>query len=404
MRDTDLFQLALGLLPPWLVDDCDFDVQEKRLDIHIDFSKGGEFACSGCGKNCKAYDTEVKTWRHLNFFEHETYLHARTPRVDCPDCGVKTVSVPWARAGSSFSLLFEAFIMTMVKEMPVNAIAGLVNEHDTRLWRILHHYVEQARSEEDFSKLERLGIDETSSKKGHNYITVFVDLEDSKVVFATEGKDAQTLNSFTEELEAHGGKAEQIEEVCCDMSPAFISGVEQALENATITFDKFHVMKIINEAVDKVRREEQKERPELKKSRYVWLTNPENLKKRQQEILENLDVPKLKLKTARAYQIRLTFQELYQQPKECAETFLKKWYAWAIRSRLQPIVQAAKTIKNHWDGVLRWFESRITNGLLEAINSLIQAAKAKARGYRSTRNLITITYLIAGKLDFKLPT
>ena len=294
--------------------------------------------------------------------------------------------------------------MSLAKEMTVNAISRLVNEHDTRLWRILHHYVESARNEQDYSKVEEIGIDETSSKRGHNYITVFVDMAQSKVLFATPGKDAGTLVAFKKDLKAHGGKPKQIKEACCDMSPAFISGIEDTLKKAEITFDKFHVMKIINEAVDQVRREEQKDRPELKKSRYVWLKNPENLTLKQQTLFESLNVKQLNLKTARAYQIRLNFQELYNQPGVLAEPFLKKWYFWATHSRLQPMIDAARTIKNHWHGVLRWFDTGISNGILEGINSLIQAAKAKARGYRSDRNLITVVYLIAGKLDMKLPT
>jgi transposase len=400
MQDTDLFQLALGLFPPWLVEQCTFDPEQKQLDIYIDFTRGGEFSCPECGRlGCKAYDTLDKVWRHLNFFEHVTYLHVRTPRVQCPECGVKQVSIPWAREGSGFTLLFEAYIMAMAKEMPVNAVARLVGEHDTRIWRILNHYVNKAREQQDYSQVSTVGVDETSSKRGHNYITVFVDMDASKVLFVTPGKDAATLNAFKEDLEAHGGCAQNIRQVSCDMSPAFIHGTEDTFENASITFDRFHIMKIINEAVDEVRRTEQKIRPELKKTRFAWLKNPKNLTTKQQAVIETLNVPKLNLKTAKAYQIKLNFQELYDQPKEQAEAFLKKWYFWATHSRLQPMIEAARTIKNHWDGVLAWFDSGISNGILEGINSLIQAAKAKARGYRSTRNLITIVYLIAGKLN-----
>lgn len=405
MKDTELLQFALGLLPPWIVKDCTFKVEEKQLDIHMDFSRGGEFVCPTCGRpGCKAYDTQVKTWRHLNFFEHVTYLHARVPRIQCPNCGVKVVSVPWAREGSGFTLMFEAFVMVLTKEMPVQAIARLVGEHDTRIWRILHHYVQQAREPQDYSEVTQVGVDETASKKGHNYISVFVDMEKSKVLFATEGKDAKTVGAFREDLEAHGGCAAQIKEACCDMSPAFISGIEENFEQANITFDKFHVMKIINNAVDEVRRQEQQIRPELKKTRYLWLKNPANLSLKQEEVLSNLQIKTLNLKTTRAYQIKLAFQDFYQNPIETAEGFLKKWYFWATHSRLHPIIDAAHTIKRHWEGVLRWFESRITNGVLEGINSLIQATKTRARGYRSIRNLITMVYLIAGKLEFNLPT
>jgi len=403
MQDTDLFQMALGLLPPWLVERSEFDPKKKQLDVYVDFSRGGEFACPKCGRPCcKGYDTLNKVWRHLNFFEHVAYLHVRTPRVECPDCGVKQVPVPWAREGSGFTLLFEAFIMAMAREMPVNAIARIVGEHDTRIWRILHHYVEQARSEQDYSQVSTIGVDETSSRRGHNYITVFVDMDKSKVLFATPGKDAATLTAFREDLEAHGGRAENIRQACCDMSPAFIRGIEDTFENSSITFDKFHIMKVINEAVDEVRRQEQKIRPELKKTRFAWLKSPKNLTVKQQGTIEALNVKRLNLKTAKAYQIKLTFQDLYEQPRGQAERFLKRWYFWATHSRLHPVIEAARIIKRHWDGVLQWFESGITNGVLEGINSLIQAAKAKARGYRSIRNLVTIVYLVAGKLDLSV--
>jgi transposase len=247
-------------------------------------------------------------------------------------------------------------------------------------------------------------MDETSSKRGHNYVSLFVDLEGPKVLFATEGKDASTVKRFKQDLTDHNGAPEAIEEMCSDMSPSFISGVENCFPNAYLTFDKFHIMKIINEAVDEVRRQEQKDRPELFRTRYIWLKNLENLKPFQTETLEELTVKKLNLKTSRAYHIKLNFQELFNQPAENAEAYLKKWYFWATHSRLEPIKEAAYTIKRHWNGVLRWFQSGVNNGILEGINSLIQAAKARARGYRTTQNLITMIYLIGGKLNFGLPT
>ena len=403
MQDTELFQMALGIFPPWVVKRCDFDPERKQLDIYLDFTRGGEFTCHGCGREgCKAYDTVDKTWRHLNFFEHVTYLHARVPRTECDTCGIGLVSVPWAREGSGFTLLFEAYIMRLARDMPVKAISRLVKEHDTRLWRVLNYYVEKARSEQDYSDVVNVGMDETASKRGHNYVSLFVDMDESKVLFATEGKGAETVKAFTQDLEKHGGEAKQIKEACCDMSPAFISGVESEFENAAVTFDKFHVVKILNSAVDEVRRQEQKEHPELKKTRWVWLKNENNQTDKEYEIYESLK--NMNWKTIRATHIKINFQELYSQPRETAEEFLKKWYFWATHSRIKPIIDAAKTIKRHWDGVLRWFESKMTNGLLEGLNSLIQAAKARARGYRSTKNFITMIYIIGGKLDFHLPT
>ena len=405
MRDIELFQLALGLSSPWQVSSTEFNLEQKRLDIKIDFPRGSTFSCPECDQaELKAYDTVEKSWRHLNFFQHEAYLTARVPRVDCPQCGVRQINqIPWARHDSGFTLLFEAMIMTLVKSMPVKTVASFVDEHDTRIWRIVHHYVDQGREQADHSEVTHVGVDETSSKRGHNYISLFVDLKKAQILFATEGKDSSTVKRFQEDLVAHNGDPEEISEFCSDMSPAFIKGVTDYFLKAHLTFDKFHIIKIINEAVDEVRRQEQKERPELAKTRYIWLKNKNNLKQAQIETLEKLQVKKLNLKTSRAYHIRLNFQDFFTQSPETAELFLKKWYFWATHSKLQPIIAAAYTIKRHWDGVLRWFHSRISNGMLEGFNSLIQSAKARARGYRTNRNLIAMVYLIGGKLNFGVP-
>jgi transposase len=404
MRDTDLFQLALGLVPPWLVSAANFDAERKRLDIEIDFATGGRFACSGCGKpDCPTHDTVMKTWRHLDFFQHQAYLTARVARTKCDDCGVRLVNVPWARPGSGFTLLFEALVMAMISAMPVNAAARLVKEHDTRLWRVIIHYVEQALARADFSKVTRVAVDETAAKRGQNYISLFVDIDQRRVLYVADGKDAKTVAAFAADLEAHGGKAENIAEVCIDMSAAFIKGVGDHLPEAAITFDKFHAVKLVNDAVDEVRRAEAKERPELKRSRYLWLKNERNLSAGQRASLGSLT--RTNLKTARAYQLRLAFQDMYAEPSRWwGEHFLDRWLSWAMRCRLEPMKAAARTIKQHKEGILRWFNSKIANGLIEGINSLVQAAKAKARGYRSIRNLKAMVYILAGKLDLRLPT
>jgi transposase len=404
MRDTDLLQLALGIMPPWLVEAATFDAEKRRLDIEIDFATGGRFPCPDCAKpNCPTHDTVKKTWRHLDFFQHQAFLHARTPRITCPDCGVKQIAVPWARPGSGFTLLFEALAMTLMTAMPVAAAARLVKEHDTKLWRVLHYWVEQARERADYGNVSRVAIDETAARRGHNYISLFVDIDRRRVLFVADGKDAHTVAQFADDLEAHNGDASRIKEVCIDMSAAFIKGVEYNLTEAEITFDKFHAVKLVNDAVDQVRRAEAKSRPELKNSRYLWLKNERHLSVEQTAQLGSLT--KTNLKTARAYHLRLAFQDIYKEhSRDWAEIFLDRWYSWARRCRLEPMKEVALSIERHRDGILRWFNSKIANGLIEGINSLVQAAKAKARGYRSTRTIKAITYLIAGKLDLRLPT
>jgi len=399
LNENELFQAALGLLPPWMVDHCSFSVEPGRLDIFLDFPRGSCFACPLCAAPCKAYDTDTLTWRHLNFFQHQTYLHARTPRVECSRCGIHRVNVPWARPNSGFTLLFEAFLLQLVKVMPVLAAARLVGEHDTLVWRILHHYVDSARSQSDHSSVTQVGIDETAARRGQDYVSLFVDLQQRKVLFVAPGKDAATVAAFAQDLQTHQGDPLSITEVSADMSKAYIKGVAAHLPEASLTFDKFHVVSLVNDAGDEVRRLERKLHPELSGTRYLWLKNPANLTAHQELLLHTFDLTRCHLKTTRAYQIRLVFQDLYSQPPDQAEYFLKRWYFWATHSRIQPIIDVAKTIRAHQDGILRWFTSGINNGILEGINSLVQAAKAKARGYRSNRNFATIIYLIAGKLD-----
>jgi transposase len=404
MRDTQLFQLALGINSPWFVSASDFDGEKKRLDIEIDFKAGGRFPCPECkAADCPVHDTTKKTWRHLDFFQHQAFLHARMPRIACDTCGVRQVVAPWARPGSGFTLLFEALAMTLVIHMPVAAAARMLGEHDTKLWRVVHHYVEQALADLDLGALKRVCIDETAAKRGHNYITLFVDIDARKVVFIAEGRGAGTVAQFADWVDAHNSDASRIKEVCIDMSGAYIAGVTENLTEAEITFDKFHVMKLIGEAVDKVRRIETKSRPELKGSRYLWLKNDANLSASQ--LAERGSLAKANLKTGRAFAMRLAFQDIYKERSRNSASFMfDRWHSWARRSRLEPMKAVAATLDRHRDGVLAWFDSRIANGLIEGINSLVQAAKAKARGYRSLRNLMSVTYLIAGKLELKLPT
>ena len=404
MRDNDLFQLALGITSPWFVASSAFDATKRRLDIALDFKAGSRFSCPECNASgCPVHDTVEKQWRHLDFFQHQAILTARTPRINCTKCGVRLVTVPWARPGSGFTLLFEGFAMALAIHMPIAVAAGFLKVTDKRLWRVVFHYVGAAVARMDLSRVTRVAIDETAAKRGQDYITIVADIDDRRVVFVTDGRSADTVRQLADHIEAHGGDASRIKQASIDMSPAFIAGVTDNLTEAEITFDRFHVMKLIGDAVDEVRRGEVKARPELKGTRYVWAKNQPNLTAKQADVLAALSTTNLK--TARAWRMRLAFQEVYAQPtRSWGELFLDRWIGWVKRSRLEPMKAAARTIERHRDGILAWFDSRIANGLIEGINSLVQAAKAKARGYRSIRNLIAITYLITGKLDLKLPT
>lgn len=400
MDQTSLFTAALGLQKPWEVTKVEFDAERGRIDFEVGFRPGSRFACPACGAQAQpVHDTLERTWRHLNFFQYQAYIHARVPRVRCRACG-KTQQVPvsWARPKSGFTQLMEALIVALCRAMPVRQVASLLQVGDMRIWRTLDHYVGQARAREDFSGVSAVGVDETAARRGQDYISLFFDLKQRRVLFGTEGRKAEVIERFVDDLEAHGGCAENIQALCMDMSASYLAGAREHLPWASITFDGFHVIALVNQAVDAVRRAEVRERPELKRSRYLWLKDKQSWTRKQ--VFQYYDLSRMGLKTHRAWRIKESLRGIFAtatNPEE-AEILLKKWYSWARRCRLEPIKEVAATLKRHWQGILNAFDSRLTNGPVEAVNSLIQAAKARARGYRTPQRLITMAYLIAGDL------
>jgi transposase len=396
-----LFALALGIMAPIYLEKVEFENDE--LHIYLDFYKGSKFACSICGaEGCGVHDTINKTWRHLNFFQYRCFLHFPVPRIKCAKCGVRHFQPEWTRPESGFTALFEAFIIMLAKSgMPYSKISEIVGENDKKLRRIVDHHVEKGYKNKDMSEVSEIGIDETSSKRGHNYVTVVTDTESKEVIFVTEGKDNTAIERFVQELHKHNGNKENITETTQDLSDAFIKGVTENLPNAQITFDRFHVMKLLNEAVDEIRRNEQKFNPLLKKTRYSWLKNRQNLTAEQLKKLESLEHENLQ--TAEAYRLKCTFQDIYANAKstEEAKILLESWTNLAWNSNLAPIQRFVNTINNHWYGVIRYWTSRLTSGICEGINSTIQEIKRVARGYRNMRNFINTIYLRTCKV--KLP-
>jgi transposase len=253
-----------------------------------------------CQAACPVHDTSDKEWQHLDFFQHKAYLHARVPRIRCPEHGVLQVLVPWARPDSGFTLLFEAMVMAMVEHMAVLQIAERLGVTDQRLWRVVQFYTQQFRLDEDLSQVSQIGIDETACAAGQQYVTVVADLDKHRVIFATPGRDADTVGALAKDLQRHRGDPAKIQEVACDMSKAYIAGIGKHLPNAKITFDHFHLAKIVNDGVDQVRRQEQREDPVaallLKGNRYAVLKNASNQSAHEAAIARLVVMPQLHLK------------------------------------------------------------------------------------------------------------
>ena len=268
---AEVFAAALGIESPWSVAQVDFDQAHKLLTIQIDFKPGSRFAVAGFDGGHPVHDTVTKTYRHLNFFQHECHLVVRIPRVTLPDGSVRQVEPPFAGRLKGFTLLFEALILLLAQQMPFAAVARIVGESAYRVQAVCEKYAELALEAADFSTVKALAIDETSRARGHDYITLAADAEARRVLFVTEGRDAAAILELAVDLEAHGCPPERIESVSIDMSPAFIKGVTRYLPEAQITFDKFHVIAHASQAVDRMRRIEQRSDPSLKGLRWSLL-------------------------------------------------------------------------------------------------------------------------------------
>jgi transposase len=406
MNSSDIFEMALGLQKPWFVKEIKMGVTEGtshgQIDIFLDFERGFKFKDNE-GSQQNVHDRVERTWQHLNFFQHTCYLHCRVPRVITKDGKVNNVEVPWARAGSGFTLLFEAFSMLLIEsEMPVNKAADIMGVYAQRLWNVFNYWIKKAFTASDQSRVESLGIDETSSRKGHSYVTVAVDMQERKVLFATPGKGSECIDKIGEHLNDKGTKSEQIKQACIDMSPAFISGIESNFPNAEITFDRFHIVKVINEAMDKVRKLERVEFAMLKGHKYTFLKKDKDLSDKNKE--SKYALLTLYPVIANAYRLKEMFNEFWDlKTVEEAGSYLAYWCELVKDSQIQPFIKAAKTIMSHWTGIVNYIKSRLNNGILEGINSKIQLAKKRARGYRNITNFINMIYFIAGKLKFDYP-
>ena len=402
MQSEQLFEAALGFTSPWYVRESRFDAEARNLTILVDFRSGSRFGHPDAPGEHPVHDTQTKRYRHLNFFQHECFLEVRVPRVKLPDGSVRLIEPPWAGNLSGFTLLFEALVLCLCREMPFAAVARLVGESWHRVAAIAERYVTLALAEADWSAVRELAIDETAKARGHDYVTIAADAERRAVIFVTETREATAIERLAEDLTAHGGDPQAIRAVSIDMSPAYIKGVAQHLPNATVTFDKFHVIAHASHALDLTRRAEQKRDPALKGLRWTLLKDRGRVSDARRADLDTLLAKLTTKRTARAWQYREDLREILNRKQiNVVRGMLWQWCTNVMRSKVEPMKVVARLIRSHLDGIVAWARSRMTNGFLEALNGLFQAAKRKARGYRRLSTIRTILFLIAGKLDFR---
>ena len=415
MTPEKLFHQMLGLGNEWSVIDCRFE-ENDGVFLEIKEAPGlwEKLRCPRDDGEVFCYDhTEALEWRHLNVFEHHCHIRCELPRAKCRRCGhIHRVCPPWEGLSKHFTKAFEAYALLLAREMPMKRAAAMVEETDTRLWRLIEAHVSAARAADDQSAVACVGVDEMSVRKGRQYLSVFADLEQRRVLFATEGKDAGAWLRFAEDLSRHRGDPDRILEVSMDMSTAYQRGVSHCCPNARVVFDKYHVIANVCQAVDQVRKTESHwgtaaAGRDLQKTLWLWRKNPQHLSEKERLRMEHLRTKDLW--TAKAYQMRLALQDIYaEQTQERAREALLHWCHWvrdvaqtAPRIIFQPMLSVSGMVFRHLAGILAHWNHRITNAYMEALNSVFSATKRKARGYRTTQYLLTILYLVAGKL--KLP-
>ena len=393
-----LFSQALGLGGQWKVVKSEMDVPQRQLRLELDFPVGTKFACPRCRKLCAVHDTVDKEWRHLDFWQHRTDLRARVPRVSCDEHGVLQVEVPWARAGSGFTLMMEGMILLLAEQMSVSAAARLLRTTDQRLWRVIDHYVMAAHRGKDWSKVKKILVDETSARRGHRYVTNVIDAQSKDLLMMVKDRGAEALGEFASAMADHGAQAEQITEIVMDMSPAYIAGAGEHFGKARIVFDAFHIMQMAGRALDNVRKELARKGADLRGGLWalrgnVWTRNEEQQRRRAELMAA---YPAL----GRAVILRELLQDaLASNDREQ----LQAWLAWADRSRLAPFRKLSKTLKQHLEGVIAYMETRLSNGVIEALNGLLQLAKRIARGFRNFHYFRLAAYLKAGGLNLQTP-
>lgn len=406
MQDTKLFETILGMQAPWAISRVALDTSGERVDLWAAHADETRWACPECQATLPCYDhAEERVWRHLDTCQYQTFLHARVPRVACPAHGVQQVRVPWAEPRSRFTLLMEPLIIDLMLQCSTVTgacrIAGITWDE---AWGIMDRAVGRGRVRKEARPIRYIGVDEKAFRKGHRYHTIVCDLDRSTVEYVAEDRKTESLGGYYDQLTPAQRAA--LAGVAMDMWEPYIQATRARLPGGDdrIVFDRFHIMREMTRSVDTVRKQEHRaflrddgDSP-LTKTKYLWLFSQERLPERHADAFAAVQA--LNLKVGRAWAIKEGLRTLWTFRQGAAvRRFFDQWYAWAIRSRLEPVKKVARMIQRHLDGVLRFVKHPITNGVAEGLNSKIMSIKRKAGGFRNPQNFTTAIYFHCGGLD-----
>lgn len=405
MQDKELYQHLLDLKSPWSVSSVELDTKQQQIHVHVSHPRNTKFCCPECEMELPCYDhTAERQWRHLDSCQFQTLLHAKTPRVNCPEHGVKQAGIPWAEKGSRFTLLFERFaIDVLLSTQTVTGAMEILGTRWDQTWNIITRAVRRGKSRKKAKPMPRIGIDEKAFSKGHSYITLLYDLDNSTVEAISDGNDTNSGNACFSELSAE--QIQSIQAIAMDMSAAYVKAAKQSIPLAEdkIVHDRFHVMQLATKAVDKVRRGEhrqlkQEDDNSLTKTKYLWLKSQENLTEKQSSRLN--EICELHLQTGKAWAYKEMLRDLWHhQNATDAKAYFQDWYRSIIHTKLEPMKKVARTIKQRLANVVSYCTHRITNAVAEGMNSKIMAIKRRVGGYRNKENFKTAIFFHCGGLE-----
>jgi transposase len=404
MQDRQLYQQILGITSPWSVTRVELDLKQGEVRVFLEHSGNAEWSCAECGRICPIHDHEPsRGWRHLDTCQYQTVLHAAVPRTKCPEHGVKTACVPWAEPHSRFTALFERLVIDWLLAASQSAVAERMGLSWDEVHGIMDRAVKRGLARRQAEQVPRLGVDEKAFRKRHRYVTIVTDLDRGRVLYVAKDRKQTSLDGFWGTLTHE--QREGIEAIAMDMHDPYLASVREHLPQADekIVFDKFHVAKHLGEAVDKVRREENKAlRAEgddrLVGTKYSWLRNVSNHSDQQWRDFQSLRNSELKTARAWALKEQAMWMWTYVHPGTARRHF-QWWYRWATHSRLPAMIEKAKMLASRLPNILTYMKHHITNAASESINSKIQWVKYTARGFRNFDNFVTAIYFHCGGLE-----
>ena len=402
MDELSLYENILSITLPWSVEHVRLGDDDRKVHVYVEYDRESMLKCPLCDSACTRYDTRERTWRHLDTCQYQTLVHAAIPRANCQKHGALQIDVPWADKNSRFTILFEAHAIDWLKETSINAVARRLKISWNAIDGIMSRAVKRGLAVRSQIDLQNLAVDEVCSKKGHEYVTVVSNDAGQVLDIAPERTKASLLSFYNSLSPSELGR---IETVSMDMCQAYIYATKEALPDweRRICFDKFHIAMDLNKAVDTIRKYEMREvtadyRRPLHLSRFSWLRSSQTLRQKHKQDIATLS--RVAKKTARAWAIRQYAMQLWDyKSRYWAEQAWKRWYGWAIRSRLQPMKSAATSIKKNLWGIINAIVHQKNNARAESINSRIKILKVRARGYKNKERFRTVILFNLGGLD-----